>query len=65
MRIEQCRREVGEENKHEAPAEIYLGFSVMADGSDPCLEYDYIDLPDKPDWKTVRYVRADLVEKQQ
>ena len=53
------RKLITPENKELAPKEIWLGFSIMEDSSDPVLEYDYLEEP-KDEFKPVRYIRADL-----
>lgn len=46
------------DQRDDAPKEVWLEWSVMADGSDPCLELEYMTA--QPG--AIRYVRADIVE---
>lgn len=54
------RRIVYEDRKEDAPEEVFLEFSVTPDGSEPCLEDDYLTRPDH-EHQPVRYVREDVV----
>ncbi len=54
------RRMVYDFDVDDAPGEVWLGWSVKADGSDPVLEDDFLRVPDDMKFRPVRYVRADL-----
>ena len=56
------RRMVQTSNIEEAPSDVWLEFSVSADGDDPCLEYDWLEPQTDRVEQAIRYTQADTID---